>query len=725
MPKRQATDSHYSTENDSSTTFNKSKKMRTEYLSTNDMGTDDMAMDYDIGYYNGYYIDYGNDDITSETTQDLNSVVIDQFTISPSSLRNYMLNDPFQDVLSKFPEFFINKFYQSPQNLGDTSNPKLPDKRFNKFIIKQGQEFETAVLNILKTDTFNGYKFNVCDTLTQLPDDNRSDNVINSIIYNETIEAMAQGYDIIYQGCVYDKEENWIGHPDFLIKSTVFNYLSENTKYEHENEPSIFGNYHYVVVDTKFKKLSFWRNLATMENNASQKYYKVQVYIYNHCLSMMQGYEPQFAYIIGRGFNGVDENNIKIKSNNALDRLGEVNVGDFDAETRLQDTPIFDVMYDAIDWRREILFNISLDTLNAVDWKNPDETYFRPNMCFGSEYDYENGDWTPVRKEIAKQQYELTLLPSITYNHRLTAHNKGIFNITDYKCSLEAFGIKWTGKPYQNNLVSIINNCQDFQNQLPDIQIQTISNKSITDDDKKCINKLPSNRNILRHTMKYGFMSVDIEKTNDVNDVFNSLPESDSCDINYLIGVVDSRTGKYESFITNDLTTDSELVSFRQFIYYLNVNFMPSPVYVFIWSGAELQFFKALLERHLDFLTEEEIAIVNHFLKYNVDLCKIFKLENIIIKGTFNFKLKTIAKALYARNIIATNWIEELDGLDAMCKVWDLNKECSSLDIKISEHPDFSHILDYNKTDCQVLIDIVRWLQQYTKHNTSKKHLTL
>src|SRR4051812_37287358 len=52
-----------------------------------------------------------------------------------------------------------------------------------------------------------------------------------------TEQAMADGWDVIYQGTFFDGR--WRGHPDFLLRI------------DDADRPSRFGPYHYEVADTK------------------------------------------------------------------------------------------------------------------------------------------------------------------------------------------------------------------------------------------------------------------------------------------------------------------------------------------------------------------------------------------------------------------------------------------------------------------------------------------
>lgn len=83
------------------------------------------------------------------------------------------------------------------------------------------------------------------------------------------------------------------------------------------------------------------------------------------------------------------------------------------------------------------------------------------------------------------------------------------------------------------------------------------------------------------------------------------------------------------------------------------------------------------------------------------DLQEYFQDNLITIKGCYNFKLKSICKALYHHKLIDTKWNDDItNGLD--CSV-------DALEQYLDGH-DFTEVLKYNEYDCKGMWEIIRLL---------------
>ena len=98
-------------------------------------------------------------------------------------------------------------------------------------------------------------------------------------------------------------------------------------------------------------------------------------------------------------------------------------------------------------------------------------------------------------------------------------------------------------------------------------------------------------------------------------------------------------------------------------------------------------------------------------MKYNpirnriFDLCDYFMKYKIVIKGSFTYKLKHIAKALYNQNLIETDWDDnEIDGLSATLYGW--------YDLTNQDRSYVNATLYYNMIDCKVMYDIVKFIKK-------------
>lgn len=617
--------------------------------------------------------------------------------ISPSQLFHYSKKDPFQDVLIKHPNFFITNF----------NNNEIPkEDTFTQFLMNQGNQFEYNVKEYFKT-TMNF-------SMKELPMHGGS--VPDTTIYNDSVKAMKEGYDIIYQPCLFDPQSKLYGHPDFLIRADRFNQISPNTKYPsgNVNAKSVFGNYHYIVMDTKFRTLKLNSTNEKMLNSSSEFYYKMQLTIYSLCLEYVQKYLPNYAYIIGRGYRSeYQENNVKYKqySNDIFNTLGAVDMWNLESETKNSKFNILAFIGEAIQWRHTLDI-ITEDTLSEVNWQNPIESYYRPNMT--NKYtSTDKCDFSNIRNHIAKMQCEPTLIANVGNDEREKLHDNGIFSSKDPNCSVKAMGINKKSVK-QRNITTRLLQLQDNNNILPAISFRRISNQKINQ-------KMPTNRDIIRSTINKSYMVLDFEVANNIGDDFTNLPLSKVDSSAYFIGIIDtSLTGnKYIPFVSDNLTNNSELINFKNFLtymapYYNGIKSIQKP-HIFVWSGAENVFLNTLLEKHKDKLSEDEIKLVENIQDGLVDMFRMFEMEEIIIKGTNTLSLKDVAKRLYEMKIIPTIWEDDINGISSMSTVERLNSESKLANINLISHPEFGKMIEYNRVDCQVIVEIIDWLQKKVK----------
>jgi predicted RecB family nuclease len=614
---------------------------------------------------------------------------------SPSQFFQWCKKDPFQDVLSKHPSYFINNF---------NKKTGLKSNQFNQFLMDQGNKFEFHVKEYFK-NTLNL-------DVVELPMHNSGTS--DTTIYQMTLKAMEDGRDIIYQSCLFNPHHKLYGHPDFLIRSDKFNMLSHNSKYptEYVNAKSRFGNYHYIVMDTKFHTLKLNSTQSQMLNTSSELYYKVQLYIYTLCLDYVQNFMPAYAYIIGRGYaseHQIKKIKYKCGSNNIFDTLGVVNTRDIKSETIKSEITIPLIIEEAANWQN-ILDTITVETLNEVSWNNPFNEYFRPNMLNQYTYNSDVGDFDMIRTKIAELQGEPTLIAHIGNRERELLHDNGIYSIYDSRCTLNAMNMTRRDVRYKN-IETRLMQAQDTQNVLPLIQCRNISNQKLSPVSK-------SNRNIIVDTLTKNYMVLDLEVSNNTDDDFGKLPLSKNDNCAYFIGLINTAitdNDGYIAFVSDDLTNETELINFQLFISYMEPYFVDDGLknnapYVFVWSKAENNFLNRLLSKFDDNLTDKDKLIVKTIQSKLVDMCRMFEIEEIIIKGTHSLGLKNVAKQLYAMKLIPTTWKQDISGISSMMAVNILNKEAHESQIKLYQHPKFKDMVDYNRVDCQVIVDIINWL---------------
>lgn len=620
--------------------------------------------------------------------------------VSPSSLFHFVKQDPFQDVLNRFSWYFIKNFNN---NIGLTHDPT------SQFIMDKGNEFELQVKEILH----NAFGMKIMEIPKQ------GDDIQDSVLYGMTVKAMEEGYDIIYQACVFNPEMGVYGHPDFLIRSDKINELGSLTTYpdEYINKSSRFGNFHYVVFDTKFRTLELNSVMEKMINNDAQRYYKVQLYIYSKCIEYIQGCTPANAYIIGRGFRSektIDKQTISTYSNNIFEMFGTVDILDIASETinpnHLNTRQLVET---GVEWITT-LKSINKSVLENVNWANPDEVYFRPNMQNKYTSNRQVCNMYDIKFDIAVLQGEPTLLAHIGSKERALMHEKGIYSMYDKRCTASAMGYK--NPVVKQNLDLRLMQFRDKDGIIPDITLRHISNQ-------KLYNQSIGNRALIQKLNNEGYFVLDFETRVSVSDRFDNLPNSDTNACAYLIGLIDNtgNTSNFIPFINNDLTDTSELFNFKTFIEYMKPFYQyGSGPGILTWSKAENKFIGNLTKKYNDILSEEDKFIVETINHHTIDMYEFFEKENIMIRGCYTLSLKDVAKRLFEMNIITTTWTADMGGLVSLSTIDRINDEANVAGITISEHPDFQCMLDYNRIDCQVIVEIVEWLSTKTRSYSLK-----
>ena len=95
-----------------------------------------------------------------------------------------------------------------------------------------------------------------------------------------------------------------------------------------------------------------------------------------------------------------------------------------------------------------------------------------------------------------------------------------------------------------------------------------------------------------------------------------------------------------------------------------------------------------------------------------IDILDYFRTEPIIVQGVFKFGLKSIGSALYKNKLITTTWGEIDNGLDSMIQFKEYCIKKGEKKIPLKRYREIKEIVEYNRIDCQVLLDIVNLLKK-------------
>jgi hypothetical protein len=419
------------------------------------------------------------------------------------------------------------------------------------------------------------------------------------------------------------------------------------------------------------------------------------LYIYNHALGTIQGYEPPKSFIIGRGFKYKSKSET-YSSNNCFTRVGHIIYDDWD-------NGYIKECLDAINWIKKL-------RLEGKEWKllpEPSIPQLYPNMSSAYE-----SQWDNFKLEYAKKIGDITMLWNCGFKNRVIAHSNGIYSWRDQNCVANKLGIMGSKQGPLLDRIIKINQKSDFKDPLDCIQL-TLN---------------PNVDNRWRENSKLT-ISVDFETINNVVDDLTSLPYAQDTNYLFMIGVgwtVNSQFD-YKVFTISELSKNAEFQMIYQFYTFLRnltdqhlgENHYIPPLYH--WGHIERSFFEGLCLRLVEFIgndVESDIEIMRTFLDW-FDLLECFKENPIVINGCFKFGLKEVATRLHQLGLIENCWSQNPgscnNGNTAMVMAYKAYMSAKSGGLAINQSPIMKEIVNYNRIDCYVIHQIINVLRQKLK----------
>lgn len=547
--------------------------------------------------------------------------------VSPSHLRNYILNDPLIDYLDYYR---INTLNDNPNRERANS---IADNDFEEFIKLKGIDFEKKIMD--------QFKYKICTI----------DGIISEESYNKTINALNNKEPIIYQGVLFDFKNKTYGRPDLIIKGDFLNKIFN----ENVNE-----NFYYII-DIKFSTITLSSCEKYITNCNGISVYKSQILIYMNAINQILKQDNNLAFILGKRYSIVKNGIKNIIYNDDYSKIAKINYQTYDLKYNV-------IIKNAIDW----IFRLRQDGLTWKLLPKPSVNELYPNMSNSKD-----GKWRSLKKELAEQIKELTLIVNVGYNERMNAFNKGIHSFDDIRCNSFNLGIKGSKSKIVDNIIEI-------------------NSSACLDQIKPEIIKYDNNnwRKSIDHQMEF---YLDYETTTDFdkdNFIFmigiGYIMKSESCQNNW----------NFKCFVSKNNSKEAQTEMFATFWNYINNKLLElnKTEALFIhWTDAEPSFYNR---------AKIEFNLPN---KKFLDLYKVFINEPIVIKGAFNYSLKTIGNAMYKLKLINTFWDSNSNcsnGLDALVQA---NKIFYSNDNVQSSN--MLDITNYNEIDCKVLCEILEYLR--------------
>jgi len=708
------------------------------------------------------------------TNKNASSATEKQGWVSATAVKNYIFNDPLLDWLDRYYELNKIALYDtfvdqnqnqrtkrrrvctlnsdSVGNINRTMTNLKGDNDSLSVLFANGIEFEEkvntelrSIANIKCRDHVGSKFVTVFTQEDYIKHKKRTDMKVMKIKMKETIAHMNEGVPIISQAVLMNTDNHTYGVADILIRGDYINDFF-TTKLEDENllvgAPNLKTNIHYRVVDIKWTTMTLCVNGLNLRNDNRMPAYKAQLAIYNAALGNIQGYTPTESYVMSKAWF-IDSQNYPERGYSCFDRLGVVDYDGFDKK-------YIESTKDAIKWVHKV-------SLVGRTWslKNnePDIPEMYPNMCNKND-----GVWEKVKKKIADNYDEITNVWYVGVKHREAAHSKGIYKISDPRCDTDALGIdKGTRKITIDNILST------------NRSVDNIVNPQELTDFEFC--------NWLR--IDDGDYYVDFETINGAlqvcpDDIDIRDSKSDS-DITFMVGIgynnqknintktvlqriqlpsqnenvcgvycVETDNWEYVCFYMKESCIEQEKSIYKKFITFIQerkklikeIKGVDSIVInnLFHWTAAEPKFMESSKKRHYDRISEnlEDIEMVKLYDDFRkecswLDLYKMFISVPITIKKCYNFKLKSVTKALYDNKLIQTTWPDNgiAEGLGAMFSAINVYKQIDNGDAceDLSTDVDYKAIIDYNEIDCKAMWDIKRYLISKYVNNDEENNM--
>jgi hypothetical protein len=120
---------------------------------------------------------------------------------------------------------------------------------------------------------------------------------------------------------------------------------------------------------------------------------------------------------------------------------------------------------------------------------------------------------------------------------------------------------------------------------------------------------------------------------------------------------------------------------------------------IYHWGSIEKNIITNMYDKYYEEYRWEQLTLV--------DMYKIFISEPIIIKGAYNYSLKTLIKALIKHGLVDFNlWEDDMsNGLDAMYESYKIYKEDYDVEKKLIK------IGKYNEIDVKALDKIIEYMR--------------
>lgn len=540
---------------------------------------------------------------------------------------------------------FLN--YLHPEDVDDPET-------FLTFIKNKGTQFEKTVVEKIKDVIEDSNEKFVQVSHCQ-------EHIRDVSFYEETIRLIKDKTAVIYQGVLHgNKHLKAYGSPDLIVRSDIVKLFIEDFQ-SVEEDP-------YVIIDIKSCTLKFAADKKTLLNEGRMPANKGQIAIYNELLGLVTGHTPDYCYILGKGWVYPKDNSSNKNWNN---KLGLIDFYGKDAKYVKQSK-------EAHKW---------LDKLKA-NWESwtlypPSVPELYPNMCAVTD--------NPYKAEIAKNLEEITQLWNIGTVHRQRAHDIGIYKLSDPKLSADILGVKVNSAYYPMiDCMIRFNQEKIFPGSImhPPILI-TLEEWQQADVlefflDFETMPGIISDQETSSISMVGLGVTTRIDGKNTWSYYNFRVPDFNENYDKFILFQMFKKMEELLSDVNNKIGSNMDL----------------GDVNVFHWGSIE----NTILENASKKYPANEWPVLNL-----IDFNRVFVNNRILVKGVYNFGLKSIGKGMIEHGLIdSTGWDPEVsNGLDAMLKMYNIYKNSPD---GISD--EILPIIKYNEVDVRIMEKIINYIRE-------------
>lgn len=502
-------------------------------------------------------------------------------------------------------------------------------------------------------------------------------------IFQQTLDEMKKGTHIIQSAVLRNEQQKTCANVDFLIRSDVLNKLFTNQAINTElmESSSQFSvAWHYVVVLVQNSTLRIRFDGVHLLDSGYNLAIKGYACLCNDLLSDLQGYISTYAYVIGSRWIYTSQGK-EYSCNTWNNRAGVIDFGSRDSHIKAK-------VSEAIAWRKELTKHGSKWTIDP-----PSDVRLYPNMQ--NEYDM---PWTTFKRALAEKNAEITDLMFCTPVHRANAFKEKVYSWRDKKCTAKLLGINGVKQGPLLDSILNINRIKShmYQPEFIDLSI-----------DKPKIEFFIAIASVQKSSLSDNISKYRSTKIEDITYLMS---------LGYTVNVVPPKQGFF-TFQADYLSLESEKNIVENFYDTLiciiaENNAVASDCTIYCWHESTKNKYLALMFKYFDKFSSDILWQPLYPIFYN---------EQILINGSLNFSLESIASALYSHKLISTKYeritFNYLDLSRLVYQSYNTNDDMLSIKFVAA-----------GATECDIVHEILEFLRNnliFTDEEESKDTITV